>query len=85
MLYIQIGVTLMISAFTANAYGLFISSFFDVTVTELACVSDLIFLCFSGIYINLNSVSTIRFVSPFFFANEALSIQFWSNVTQIGR
>lgn len=84
ILYAQIGITLLISAFTANAYGLFISSFFDVTITELACVCDLLFLCFSGIYINLNTISSLRFVSPFFFSNEALSILFWKNVTQIG-
>lgn len=85
ILYAQIGITLTISAFTATAYGLFISSFFDATFTELACVFDLIFLCLSGIYINLSSISSIRFVSPFFFSNEALCILFWNNVTQIGK
>lgn len=82
-LYAQIGITLTITAFTATAYGLFISSFFDQTVTELACVCDLIFLCLSGFYINLSSLSWFRFLSPFFFSNEALSIYFWHNVTQI--
>lgn len=45
MLYAQIGVTLIISAFTANAYGLFISSFFEKTVTELGLYLIFLYIC----------------------------------------
>lgn len=85
LLYAKIIVTLLVSAFTANAYGLFVSSFFEQTITELASAIDLIFMCLAGIYLNLSSVSYVRFISPFFFSNEALAILFWHDVTEIGK
>lgn len=85
LLYFQIGITLMISAFTANAYGLMMSNLFKFAVYEVASITDLVCLCISGIYINLSSFPYIRYISPFFFANEALAILFWNNVDEIGK
>lgn len=83
-LFLKIGITLLISAFAANAYGLFISGLFRIVIMELASVFDLIFLCLSGIYMNLDSLPYARYFSPFYYTNEALLISFWNNVTQIG-
>lgn len=84
LLFFQIGLTLMIASFTANAYGLLMSNLFKIAVNEVASITDLIFLSISGFYINLSSFPYIRFISPFFFSNEALAILFWSNVDEIG-
>lgn len=83
-LVIKIGITLLIASFAANAYGLFISGLFKIVIMEIASVFDLIFLCLSGIYMNLYSLPYARYFSPFFYTNEALLISFWSNITKIG-
>lgn len=83
-LFFRIGLTLFIASFTSNAYGLLMSGILKTTIPDLASISDLVFLCFSGLYMNLNSVRFIRYISPFYYANEALAISFWSNVTHIG-
>lgn len=83
-LYLQLGLTLLVATFAANAYGLFVSSLFTSIQMEIATVFDLMFLSFAGVYINLNSVSFARYISPFYFTNEGLSILFWSTITEIG-
>lgn len=85
LLYLKIGLTLMISSFTANAYGLMMSNMFKIAISEVASITDLIFLCISGFYMNLNSFPYIRYISLFFFSNEALAILFWSDVDEIGK
>lgn len=83
-LFLEIGLTLFIASFTANAYGLLISGLFKIVITEVASVFDLIFICFSGVYMNLDSWPYLRYISPFYLINEALSLSFWSNVDHIG-
>lgn len=85
MLYFELSITLLITAFTANAYGLCMSGIFKSVILEISSVFDLIFICMSGIYINLDAFPYVRYISMFFFSNEALAIQFWHNVTEIGR
>lgn len=85
LLYFQFGLILFVTAFTANAYGLFMSGIFKSITMEVSSVFDLIFLCMSGIYINLDAFPYIRYISLFYFSNEALSIGFWHNVTAIGK
>lgn len=84
LLYLQMGLILLAATFTGNAYGLFISGVFKSIKMEVATVFDLFFFSFAGIYMNLSSVSFARFISPFFYVNEALSILFWTTITQIG-
>lgn len=84
ILYFQFALTLFITTFTANAYGLMLSGLFKIVIFEIASAIDLIFLSMSGIYLNLDAVPYIRFISPFYFSNEALSLTFWNNITQIG-
>lgn len=84
-IFMKIGITLLIASFAANAYGLLISGILKTVITDIASVFDLIFLCLSGIYMNLSSLPYARYFSPFFYTNEALLISFWSNVTEIGK
>lgn len=74
----------------ANAYGSFLSSVFDKMETA-ALVSvpfDLLGTMFSGLYINLASlspwISWIRYLSGFYYGVESISILQWSNINNIG-
>lgn len=51
---------------------------------EISGLLDLMFLCMAGIYINLDAMPYFRYTSLFFYSNEALLIQFYGNVTEIG-
>ncbi|XP_028028319.1 protein scarlet-like isoform X1 [Bombyx mandarina] len=73
----------------ANAYGSFLSSVFDKMETA-ALVSvpfDLIGTMFSGLYLNLGSVSPyfswLRFVSAFYYGIESISILQWDSIESI--
>lgn len=83
-LYFQLSITLFLSSIAANAYGLMISGIFENVITEISSVFDSVFLVLSGLYINLNAFPYLRYISLFFYTNEALSIQFWHNFTEIG-
>lgn len=82
--YLTISLTLLLSSYTANAYGLMVSGIFETVMTDLTAITDIIFLSLSGFYINLNAFPYLRYVSLFFYSNEALSILYWYNVTDIG-
>lgn len=83
-LYLKLGLTLMIASFAGNAYGLFISGVFKSVMMEVANFFDIVFLSFSGIYLNVSAAPYFRYVSPFFFATEGLSITFWTTIKEIG-
>lgn len=57
-LFFKIGLTLVISSFTANAYGLMMSGIFKIVIMEIASVFDLVFLCMSGKRIKLLKFSS---------------------------
>lgn len=84
-LYIQLSFTLLVTAFTSHAYGLWISGLFKSFCMEVSSVTDLIFLTLSGIYVSLDSYRYMRYISLFFFSSEALSIIFWHDVSYIGK
>lgn len=76
-----------VTAVTANAYGFCISAIFDSTqlTAEISPPFDTLFLVFSGIFINLKQFQFLKYISAFFFANEALAILYWNDVTSIGK
>lgn len=67
------------------AYGFFLSGLFESFFigTELSAIADLILLLVSGIYINVKTVPFLKYISFFFYANECVSIYFWSRVDEI--
>lgn len=87
MLYLTMGLVLGLSAIAATGYGLFLSSFFetDTMAAECAAPFDLIFLIFGGAYYNVDSIPFLKYISLFFYSNEALMYNFWINVDEIGK
>lgn len=83
--FFTMSLTLFLSAYTGNAYGLMVSGIFETIMTDLASITDIIFLSLSGFYINLNAFPYLRYVSLFFFTNEALSVIYWNDVKEIGK
>lgn len=83
-MFIQLGSILFTSGLTASAYGLFIFGVFRTGTLEMAGVFDLIFLSLTGFYINLDAFPYLRYISLFYFSNEALAISYWHNITTIG-
>ncbi|KAJ0182743.1 hypothetical protein K1T71_002112 [Dendrolimus kikuchii] len=73
----------------ANAYGSFLSSVFDKmeTAALFAVPFDLIGTMFSGLYLNLDSVSPyfswLRYVSAFYYGVESISILQWDSISSI--
>ncbi|XP_037298554.1 protein scarlet [Manduca sexta] len=73
----------------ANAYGSFLSAVFDrmETAALVAVPFDLIGTMFSGLYLNLASVSPyfswLRFVSGFYYGVESISILQWDSIESI--
>lgn len=67
------------------AYGFFLSGIFEsfFVGTELSGIVDLFLLLVSGMYINVNHVKWLKFLSFFFYANETVAINFWLKVEDI--
>lgn len=87
ILYLKMGLILSISAIAAVAYGIFLSSLFetDTMASECAAPFDLLFLIFGGAYYNVDSIPFLKYISLFYYSNEALMYSFWNNVTDIGK
>lgn len=87
--YLRITVSLIVSGFAAMAYGFSISGIFEsVWLTlELGPPLDLLLLILGGAFINVNTISlpAMKYVSVFFYANEAISYDYWRNVESIGK
>uniref|UniRef100_A0A1A9VCA6 ABC transporter domain-containing protein n=1 Tax=Glossina austeni TaxID=7395 RepID=A0A1A9VCA6_GLOAU len=84
-LYLNMGLVLSLSAVVATGYGLFISSIFETEKmsTECAAPFDLLFLIFGGAYYNVDSLPFLKYLSLFFYSNEALMYSFWIDVDNI--
>jgi ATP-binding cassette, subfamily G (WHITE), eye pigment precursor transporter len=63
-----------------------ISSFTDSprVVTEITAPIETILLLSAGLYLNVKSVPFLKYFSYFFYANEAMSINYWLMVDNIG-
>lgn len=84
--YFQFVLTLTVTSFTSHAYGLMLSGLFssDALTAEIAPPFDLLFLLMAGLYINLKQYPYVRYVSVFFYSNEALATLYWYDITRIG-
>lgn len=81
--FLQLAVALTFAAFTANAYGFMLTGMFDAG-REMAPLFSLTFQILAGFFINLHSFPYARYISVFFFANEAAMISYWYDITDIG-
>lgn len=84
ILYFELLLTYFVAIFTAQAYGLMMSNLFRIAISDIASITDMIFMCISGFYININAFPYIRYISFFYYTNEATAILFYGNVKTIG-
>lgn len=84
--YFQFVFTLFVTSFTSYAYGLMLSGIFnsDILTGEISPTFDLLFIILAGMYINLNEYPYFRYISLFYFSNEALSTLYWYDISHIG-
>lgn len=84
-MYCQICLCIIPSGLTAVAYGFFLAGLFESFFigTELSSITDLVLLLVSGIYTNVKTVSFLKYISFFFYANENVAITFWTSIEKI--
>lgn len=83
--FFELWITLTFMAFTANAYGQMLVGVFRWLILEVPTVFNLIFMTLSGAYANLADYPTMKYISLFYYAYEAMSIFFWHDVSEIGK
>lgn len=83
--FLEMWLTLIFLAFTANAYGLMLVGVFRSVILEVPTVFNLIFLSVSGAYASLSDFPILKYSSLFYYAYEAISIFFWNDVREIGK
>lgn len=83
--FLEMWLTLICLAFTANAYGLMLVGVFRSLILEIPTVFNLILMSISGAYANLADFPTLKYTSLFYYAYEAMSIFFWYDVDEIGK
>lgn len=82
--FLEIWITLFFLSFCSNAYGLMLVGVFRSVILEVPPVFNLFFLAISGAYASLNDFPILKYSSLVFYAYEAISIFFWSDITEIG-
>lgn len=83
--FLNISLAIMLSGLCAMSYGFFLSGIFEsfFVGTELSGIVDLVLMLASGMYINVDQVKWLKYISFFFYANETVAINFWSKVDKI--
>ncbi|XP_055839292.1 protein brown [Episyrphus balteatus] len=83
--FLMMGFVLSLASIAGTAYGIFISSLFekDKLSSEMAAPFDLLFLIFGGAYYNVDSLPVFKYLSVFFYSNEALMYDYWIDVDGI--
>lgn len=86
-MFVTIGATLSLVAIPSTAYGLMLSGMFESIAVSTAMAPPFdVFLCLAaGVYVRLEQLRFLRYMSPFFYANEALMIVIWKQVDRLGR
>lgn len=84
VLLIKLWIAMAVLAFTSNAYGLMLVGLFRSVILEIPPLFTLTFMAVSGAYASIRDYPLLKYTSLFFYANEALSILFWTGVTEIG-
>lgn len=79
IMFLKIGITLTITAIPATAYGLMLSGMFESSVltTEMAPPFDVLLCLMAGFYIKLDRLWFTKYLTPFYYSNEAISILIW--------
>ncbi|ALC41689.1 bw [Drosophila busckii] len=85
LLFLYMGFLLSLAGIAGVGYGVFLSSLFenDRLASECAAPFDLVFLIFGGSYMNVDSIPLIKYISLFFYSNEALMYKFWIDIDKI--
>lgn len=84
ILLIKLWITMIFVAFTSNAYGLMLVGLFRSLIMEIPPLFTLTFMAVSGAYASIRDFPLLKYTSLFFYANEAMSILFWTGITEIG-
>lgn len=84
--YLSICLSLILAGFSAMAYGFSLAGIFESVwlSLELGPPLDLLLLILGGAFINVNSISVMKYVSVFFYANDAICYDYWMKVDSIG-
>lgn len=85
VLLLKLWLTMALLAFTSNAYGLMLVGLFRSLILEIPPLFTLTFMAVSGAYASIRDFPLLKYTSLFFYANEALSIFFWTDITEIGK
>lgn len=85
MTFLSISFAIMLAGLCSMAYGFFLSGIFSSFFVgiELSGIVDLVLLLVSGMYMNVKFVPFLKYISFFFYANESVSIIFWSQVDKL--
>lgn len=85
--FVETTITYIVLGVTAASWGFMWGSLFgDGLGGELSTPIDLFQMIVSGIYINLGTIPPyLKYFSLFYFFNETISYQFWSDVQSIGK
>ncbi|XP_059480900.1 protein scarlet-like [Neocloeon triangulifer] len=87
--FLALCVPVMLCAASATAYGCMMSALFESvsTASLLSVPIDLVTISFSGLFLRLSSLpiylSWLKYLSQFYFSNEAVSILQWQQVTDL--
>lgn len=85
VLFFELWIIMALLAFTSNAYGLMLVGLFRSLILEIPPLFTLLFMAVSGAYASIRDYPLLKYTSLFFYANEALSILFWTSITEIGK
>ncbi|KAL7048844.1 hypothetical protein ACKWTF_003504 [Chironomus riparius] len=85
MIFLSIAFSIILAGLCSMAYGFFLSGIFSSFFVgiELSGIVDLVLLLVSGMYTNVKFVPLLKYISFFFYANETVSIIFWSQVDKL--
>ncbi|XP_069704890.1 protein scarlet-like [Periplaneta americana] len=87
--FLMLCVPVTLSAISATAYGCMMSAAFESvsTIILLSAPLDVFGLTFSGLFLQLSAlppqVSWMRYLSPFYYGTEAISILEWNHIHNI--
>lgn len=81
-----IWLTLTVVAVPSAAYGLMLSGLFESSAATTAMAPPFdVFLCLAaGVYIRLDQLWFLHYVSPFYYANEAVMVVIWKPIGELG-
>lgn len=81
--FFQVWLLCIMLVLTMNAYSLMLAGVFRALVLEIPTVFNLIIQILSGAYISLAAYPYLRYISPLYYAYEAISIFYWHDVKEI--